>query len=89
MFWLLILIAMILMAVLLVQIYWVWMFRKAQKQYLQDVKEHGRPTMWDVREALKEGDRDMAVNLYCEVFGIEDIERARKEVEDMERGLKH
>ncbi len=88
MIWLFAFIAVLLAAILGVQIYWVWMFKKAQKQYQNEMKENSRPTIWDVREVLLEGDRDLAVQLYCEVFGIEDIERARKDVEEMERGLK-
>lgn len=82
-------IAFVLTAILVAQIYWVWMFKKAQKQYMSEVKENSRPTMWDVREVLMEGDRDLAVQLYCEVFGISDIERARRDVEEMERGLQN
>lgn len=88
MIWLLSFVVFVLVAILVVQLYWVWMFKKAQQQHLQEMKESSRPTMWDVREVLKGGDRDLAVQLYCEVFGIEDIERARKEVEEIERSMK-
>ena len=87
MFWFCVFIAVILTAILAVQIYWVFVMQKAQKQYLQEARENGRPTMWDVREVLKEGDRDLAVQLYCEIFSIEDIERARKEVDELGRSL--
>jgi hypothetical protein len=88
MVWLLISATLILAAILGVQLYWVRMFKKAQQQHLQETKENNRPTMWDVREVLKEGDRDMAVQLYCEVFGIEDIEKARKEVDELVRSMR-
>ncbi|MBF0485184.1 MAG: hypothetical protein HQL16_01590 [Candidatus Omnitrophica bacterium] len=88
MLWLMIFISVVLTAILGVQVYLVCMVRKARKQYLQELKEHSRPTMWDVRETLLEGDRDLAVQIYCEIFGLEDIEKARKDVEEIERSLK-
>ena len=88
MIWLLLFATLVLTGILAVQLYWVWMFKKAQQQHLQELKDHNRPTIWDVRQVLKEGDRDLAVQLYCEVFGIDDIERARKEVDDLGRSMK-
>ncbi|NTV30181.1 MAG: hypothetical protein HGA80_08895 [Candidatus Omnitrophica bacterium] len=88
MIWLIAFGVLVLTAILGVQLYWVWMFKKAQQQHLQEMKENNRPTMWDVREVLKGGDRDLAVQLYCEVFGIDDIERARREVDEIERGMR-
>lgn len=44
--------------------------------------------MFDVWETLRHGDKDMAAELYCEIFNLEDIQRARKEVEELERSLK-
>lgn len=88
MVWLISLAVVVLAAILVVQLYWVWMFKKAQQQHLQEIKESNRPTMWDVREVLKGGDRDLAVQLYCEVFGIDDIEKARREVDEIERSMR-
>lgn len=85
-------IMMVVMSVLLtlilaVLVYWVVFMGKAHKQYMQDMQENARPTMWDVREVLKEGDRDLAVQLYCEIFALEDIERARREVDELGRSI--
>ena len=75
------------LAVLLgLQIYWIWALRKAQKQYLEQARFE-EPTMWDVRQVLLDGDKDLAVQLYCDIFRIQDIERARKEVEEFSRHI--
>ena len=77
----------VMLAVLLgLQIYWIVALRKAQKAYLEQAR-HEQPTLWDVREVLLEGDKDLAVQLYCDIFRIEDIERARKEVDELSRNI--
>lgn len=85
--WFYIAITILLVGILGVQIYWVWFVSKTQKQLLQEQRESA-PTMWDVREVLKEGDKDLAVQLFCQVFNIDDIERARREVEELARSMK-
>ncbi len=85
--WFYIAITVLLVCILLVQVYWVWFVSKTQKQLLADQRESA-PTMWDVREVLKEGDKDLAVQLFCQVFNIDDIERARREVEELARSMK-
>jgi hypothetical protein len=84
----LVFISAVLLGILAVMVYLVWMVRKTQKQYIKELSDNGRPTMWDVRDILLQGDRDLAVQLYCEIFGLDDIERARKDVEEIERNLK-
>lgn len=86
MIWFAIFISVMLVTLLSLQIYWVLAMRKAQKQYLEQAR-HEEPTMWDVREVLLEGDKDLAVQLYCDIFRIQDIERARKEVEEFSRHI--
>ncbi len=86
MIWFAIFISVMLVTLLGLQIYWVLAMRKAQKQYL-DQARHEEPTMWDVREVLLDGDKDLAVQLYCDIFRIQDIERARKEVEEFSRHI--
>lgn len=86
MIWFAIFISVMLVTLLGLQIYWVLAMRKAQKQYLEQAR-HEEPTMWDVREVLLEGDRDLAVQLYCDIFRIQDIERARREVEEFSRHI--
>jgi len=87
MLWFYILISVVAVAILAIQLYWIWMVRKAQHVYLKEVQSHA-PTMFDVREVLLQGDKDLAVKLYCEIFNLDDVDRARKEVEDLERSLK-
>ena len=86
MIWFVIFISVMLVTLLGLQIYWVLAMRKAQKQYLEQAR-HEEPTMWDVREVLLDGDKDLAVQLYCDIFRIQDIERARKEVEEFSRHI--
>ena len=86
MIWFAIFISVMLVTLLGLQIYWVLAMRKAQKQYLEQAR-HEEPTMWDVREVLLDGDKDLAIQLYCDIFRIQDIERARKEVEEFSRHI--
>jgi len=86
MIWFAIFISVMLVTLLGLQVYWVLAMRKAQKQYLEQAR-HEEPTMWDVREVLLDGDKDLAVQLYCDIFRIQDIERARKEVEEFSRHI--
>jgi lipopolysaccharide biosynthesis regulator YciM len=86
MIWFAIFISVMLVTLLGLQIYWVLAMRKAQKLYLEQAR-HEEPTMWDVREVLLDGDKDLAVQLYCDIFRIQDIERARKEVEEFSRHI--
>ena len=85
--WFYILISVTSVAILAIQVYWVIVLRKAQKVYLKEARANA-PTMFDVRELLLSGDKDMAVRVYSEIFDIEDIDRARKDVEDLEKNLK-
>ncbi len=87
MFWFAIFISVMLTLLLGLQIYWIVTLRKAQKMYLDQIR-HEEPTLWDVREVLLEGDKDLAVQLYCDIFKISDIDLARKELEQFERNIK-
>jgi hypothetical protein len=87
MLWFYILISVVAVGILGIQLYWIWVVRKAQQIYLKEIQAHA-PTMFDVREVLLQGDKDLAVKLYCEIFNLQDVERARKEVEELERSLK-
>lgn len=86
MLWFAIFISVMVTVLLGLQIYWIIALRKAQKMYL-DQTRYQEPTMWDVREVLLEGDKDLAVQLYCDIFRIDDIERARKEVDEFARSI--
>lgn len=49
--------------------------------------QKGKATMFDVRHLLMEGEKDLAVRLYCEIFNTTPT-RARKDIEELERSLK-
>lgn len=85
--WFYITVVVLLVGIFAVQLYWVWFVQKTQKQLLQEQKE-SQPTMWDIREVLKEGDKDLAVQLYCQVFNTNDIEKARREIEELAKHCK-
>jgi hypothetical protein len=88
MIWFAVFITVMLSVLLGLQIYWIVALRKAQKMYLEQSR-YQEPTMWDVRDVLLEGDKDLAVQLYCDIFHMDDIDRARKELEQFERNIKN
>ncbi|MDE1920499.1 MAG: hypothetical protein KGJ09_01775 [Candidatus Omnitrophica bacterium] len=47
----------------------------------------GRGTMFDVRHLLMEGEKELAIQLYCEIFQTTPL-KAKKDVEELERSLK-
>jgi hypothetical protein len=49
--------------------------------------QKGKATMFDVRQLLMEGKKDLAIQLYCEIFQTTPV-KAKKDVEDLERSLK-
>ena len=44
-------------------------------------------TMFDVRHLLMQGRKDLAIQLYCEIFNTIPA-KAKKDVEELERSLK-
>lgn len=48
--------------------------------------EEDRLTMFDVRQLLIKGEKDMAIRVYCELFDT-DVEEACKAVEEIERSI--
>ena len=47
----------------------------------------GRATMFDVRHLLMEGEKELAIQVYCEIFQTTPI-KAKKDIEELERSLK-
>lgn len=47
----------------------------------------GKLTMFDVRHLLMEGKKDLAIQVYCEIFNAP-LGKAKKDVEELERSLK-
>ena len=49
--------------------------------------KRSRPTMFDVRHLLMEGEKELAVGVYCEIFHTTPA-KARKDIEELQRSLK-
>ncbi len=47
----------------------------------------GKGTMFDVRHLLMEGEKELAVQLYCEIFNTSP-HKAKKDIAELERSLK-
>ena len=47
----------------------------------------GRATMFDVRHLLMEGEKDLAIRVYCDIFNVS-FRQAKKDIEELERSLK-
>ena len=47
----------------------------------------GKATMFDVRHLLMEGEKDLALQLYCEIFNTFPA-KAKKDIAELERSLK-
>ncbi len=62
-----------------------WSFNDARRR--GKLPAHGRATMFDVRHLLMKGDKDLAIQVYCEIFQTTPI-KAKKDVEELERSLK-
>jgi hypothetical protein len=46
-----------------------------------------KATMFDVRTLLMEGEKDLAIQLYSEIFHV-NLPKAKKDVEELQRSLK-
>ncbi len=49
--------------------------------------QKGKATMYDVRNLLMNGERDLAIQVYCEIFNTTPL-AARKDIEELERSVK-
>ena len=65
--------------------YRVWFLIDARRRGKLPPK--GRATMYDVRQLLMEGEKDLASQVYCEIFQTTPI-KAKKDIEELERSLK-
>ncbi|MBP6343577.1 MAG: hypothetical protein KA403_06575 [Candidatus Omnitrophica bacterium] len=65
--------------------YWMWVTRKDRPAKTRQPKT--KPTMYDVRRLLQEGNRDGAISLYIQIFKVP-AKQARKDIEEFERNLK-
>jgi len=47
----------------------------------------GKATMYDVRHLLMEGEKELAIQVYCEIFHTIPA-KAKRDIEELERSLK-
>ena len=52
-----------------------------------NLRRKGKATMFDVRHLLMEGEKDLAIRIYSEIFNVS-LFKARKDVEELQRSLK-
>ena len=69
----------------LVNVYHAWTIREARRR--GKLPQKGKATMFDVRHLLREGKKDLAIQVYCEIFNTP-MHKAKKDVEALERSLK-
>ena len=67
------------------QTYWIWVLRRERRA--ARLPDKSKPTMFDVRRLLREGEKDAAIRLYCQIFNVAS-KKARKDIEELERSLK-
>ena len=69
------------------------LFNAYRARFLMDARRRGklpakgRATMFDVRHLLMEGEKELAIQVYCEIFKTTPL-KAKKDVEALERSLK-
>ncbi len=65
--------------------YRVWFLGDVKRQ--GKLPHNGKPTMFDVRHMLMEGEKDLAIQYYCEIFHTTPS-KAKVDVEELQRSLK-
>ena len=65
--------------------YRVWFLIDARRRGKLPLR--GKATMFDVRHLLMEGEKELAIQVYCEIFQTTPV-KAKKDVEELERSLK-
>jgi hypothetical protein len=69
----------------LINIYRLRVINEARRR--GKLPQKGKATMFDVRNLLMEGEKELATQLYCEIFHI-NMTKAKKDVEELQRSLK-
>lgn len=64
------------------QTYWIWWIRQARQKGIYPPKD--KATMFDVRRLILQGEKELAIRLYCEIFRAARKD-AKKAVEELER----
>jgi len=74
----------ILFIYLFVQSCWLIWIKQARKKGLYPQK--GKATMFDVRAFLLQGEKEVAIRVYREIFNV-GLSEAQKSVEELERSI--
>ena len=72
-------------SLVLLNIYRVRLMNDARRR--GKLPKKGKATMFDVRHLLMEGEKELATQLYCEIFSVT-LTKAKKDVEELQRSLK-
>ena len=67
--------------------YWFFVMKGASGLLPRKKTPQRKPTMFDVRRMLQEGNRDQAIRIYIQIFKVSQ-KKARKDIEELERNLK-
>ena len=72
--------AIILLGVVFFKAYWAWYFTRQRKQSNHPFA--GKSTMFDVREHIIRGEKELAIQTYCKIFqvGRQEAQRAVEEL---------
>lgn len=70
---------------LFIKVYWIWYLRSLRRP--GDYSRKGKGTLFDVRQLLRNGEKEAAVRLYAEIYKT-NSEEARKSVAELEKSLK-
>jgi hypothetical protein len=65
---------------------YIWLISRARRKGFGSPK--GRPTMFHVRDLLLKQEKDMAIQMYCEIFRVGKKE-AKKAVDELERSIQN
>ena len=64
--------------------YWIWSINQARRRGFYP--QGGRPTMFDVRRLILKGEKELAVQVYREIFKSS-YREAQRAIEDLERSI--
>ena len=72
-------------ALVLFNVYRMRLINEARRRGKLPLK--GKATMFDIRHLLMEGEKELAIQIYCEIFHVT-LMKAKKDVEELQRSLK-
>lgn len=71
--------------VILIRTYWLWHLHQARHK--GGIPPKNRLTLFDVKELLRTGRKEMAVEVYSRIFGVRRGE-SQKAVDELEKSMK-